>query len=492
MGSPRRAVLTVLVAGLLAGAAGGLPSAMAADPNPCTDTDAGLDPACLPEGTAGQLLRQACDYQWVEELCAPTRLPDPGYRTDADPSPGQPLVQRVGAVHEHSSYSDGSPPSIPRDYFQAGRTGQNGNGTGVQLDFMLSSEHSDNTQIPITTAPSCLDPAGALACAQLTSNQQYWKWPATLRQAEAASDASFTAARGFEWTNDYFNHMNVYFSRNFRNVKIDGSYLSMGVMWDWLRRPADQGGGDDGLVTFNHPGGNPSLSPFDGDLPHNQLLAQIGNGNWNDLAYVPDADDRVAGMEVKGGDDLEWYVKALTRGWHIGPVGQEDEAEGKWASSADAKTLILTRGRSARDYYFALQNQRTVSVVDALVSGAPGTKAAVPVISFYANGKSVQDPGATLLGSAIERRGRQRLVFEASGLPAGSRVALVSDTGAPAQLGAVSPGGTVKVSANRLTPAAGEDWYFAVVCPASAGSACGTDQSYVAVTAPIWLRAPAG
>ena len=125
--------------------------------------------------------------------------------------------------------------------------------------------------------------------------------------------------RGFEWTNDYFNHMNVYFSTNFANVKIDGSYASMDFFWNWLREPVTKGGGADGLVTFNHPGGDPHLTPFDGGFPHTKVLAQFpGGGNWNDLAYVPDVDDRVAGMEVNGGDDIEWYVKALTKGWHIG------------------------------------------------------------------------------------------------------------------------------------------------------------------------------
>jgi hypothetical protein len=496
MGFRRRALLAVLVAGFVVGTAG-LQAGMAAEPvapDPCTDTDAGLDPACLPEGTAGHLLRQACDYQWVEELCASTRLEDPGYVAHTDPSSGQPLVQRVGAVHEHSSYSDGDPSGIPADYFTAGRTGINGNGSGVQLDFIFSSEHSDNAQIPITTAATCADPMGAgpIPCNQVDEGDHYWKWPATLRQAREGSDATFTGVRGFEWTNDYFNHMNVYFSRNFRNVKIDGSYLSMDVMWNWLRRPADQGGGDDGLVTFNHPGGDPALTPFDGGQPHNQLLAQLGNSNWNDVAYVPDVDDNVAGMEVRNGDDLAWFLKALTKGWHIGPVGQEDEHGKNWASANDSKTLILTRGRSPRDYYFAMQRHRTVTIGDALVNGAPGTPAVVPTIYFYANGKSVQDRKATLLGSTIERAGRQRLVFEATGLPSGARLALLSNTGVPVPLGAAGTDGAVRVSASRLTPVVGEDWYFVVVCPAESGAACGTDESYVAATAPIWLRAPAG
>ena len=36
--------------------------------------------------------------------------------------------------------------------------------------------------------------------------------------------------RGFEWTNDYYNHLGVYFSRNVVNAKIDGSYLDMSYL----------------------------------------------------------------------------------------------------------------------------------------------------------------------------------------------------------------------------------------------------------------------
>ncbi len=466
--------------------------------NRCTDPDMAFDATCVvPDGSFGHLLRLVCYLVWVEPLCAPTRFPDPGYRATTDPTPWQPLVQRVGAVHEHSGYSDGDPAMAPRDYYKAARTGHNtadsGGDTGVRLDFMFSSEHSDNAEIPITTAEACLQPAYLLACAHLTENDHYWKWPAALRQAMEATDPSFTAVRGFEWTNDYFNHMNVYFSTNFRNVKTDGSYLSMNVMWDWLRKPVDRGGGADALLTFNHPGGWPALTPFDGDLPHNQLLATLpGGSNWNDMAYVPDVDARVAGIEVNGGDDIEWYVKGLARGWHIGPVAAEDEHQREWATSADGKTLILTRGTAPADYYFAFQNHRTMAVNERLVNGAPGQKAIVPTMYFYADGANVQDAAATVLGGTIKAPGSHTLRFDATGLPPGSRLAMVSNTtgaqAAPTQLGAADADGTAAVGVVRNSPATDESWYFVVVCPADAGTECGRNQNYLAVTAPIWLR----
>ena len=499
---------------ILAAVVGALAVGMDADASDaCTEPGRDpLAPECLAEGTVGHLHRQACDYQWVEEICASTRFPDPGYSTDVDLSPGQPLELRVGAVHEHSSYSDGDPDAIPADYFRAGRTGHNvadaGGDTGVKLDFMFSSEHSDNTQIPITTSRDCIDPEQPdrflLACGHFGGGDHYWKWPATLRQANEGTERSatgeytgFTGIRGFEYTNDYFNHLNVYFSNNFRNVKIDGSYLSMDVFWDWLREPVAEGGGADGLVTFNHPGGDPKLTPFDDGLPHTQLLAQtLGGGNWNDVAYVPDVDDNVVGMEINGGDDIDWYVRALTNGWHIGAFAAEDEHQLEWSTSNDGKTLILTRGRSPKDYYFAVRNHRTIAIRAPLVDGAPGTDAIYPAMEYYADGgggHGVNSPNASPLGSTVTGPGTHHLNFDVTGLPAGSRVAMVSNTtdgqSSPIQLGTAGANGFGKFTHTAKAPASGEDWYFVVVCSAAGDAPCGSDQNYSAVTAPIWLAA---
>jgi hypothetical protein len=500
---------------------GGAPAAIAAD---CTDPSGALDLSCVAGGSVNSLVRELCDFQWVDGVCEQYLPAGPQYESDDDPSPGAPLVQLVGAVHNHSGYSDGDPTSIPADYYRAGRTGHNvadvGGDTGVILDFMFGSDHSENERLPITTAAVCVDPAGIpdalaqldligavppLACNHIAeTNDQYWKWAATLRQAIEGTEVSptgdyagFTGVRGFEWTNDYFNHMNVYFSRNVVNAKTDGSYVSMDAMWNWLRTPVERGGGADARVSFNHPGGDPHLSPFDAGLPHTRLLAETkGGANWNDVAYVPDVDERVAAMEVNGGDDIEWYVKALTKGWHIGAVANEDEHQREWSTSSEGKTLVVTRGRGPRDYYFAVEHQRTVAIREELVNGAPGTKVVVPTIWFYADGSGpggagVQDPAATLLGGTITGGQDHTLHLELSGLPAGSRVALVSNTTGgqtwPIPLGAADASGAFTASRVVTRPLTGESWYFAVVCPADTGVTCGTDQRYSAVTAPIWL-----
>lgn len=471
-------------------------------------------PAQLPDPTdivtAG--VRQVCELQWIAGVCELTEYPEPQYRSNENPSPGQPLTQRVGAVHNHSGYSDGDPTSRPADYFTAAHTGHNvadaGGDTGVRVEYLMSSEHSENEKLPVTTAAECINLAAIpdklaaldllavppLSCSNVTQPDHYRKWDETLAQAVDATEfvdgayTGFTAMRGFEWTNDYFNHLGVYFSRNVVNAKADGSYVSMDQFWNWLRQPAEAGGGSDALVVFNHPGGNPALTPFDGDLVINQVLADTaGNGNWNNIAYIADVDERVAGIEVNRGDDLSWFIKALTKGWHLGPVAAEDEHQREWSSTIDGKTLMLTGGRSPRDYYYAFSQHRTVAVSPDLVGGEPGELAVVPQVLFWANGTSVDDPAATVLGGTLDGAAAT-LEFSASGLPAGSQVVLWSNTSpTPIPIGTASPSGAFRSSTPVTASGATEDWWFVTTCDADVET-CGVDEDYGTVTAPIWVR----
>ncbi|HCS28892.1 MAG TPA: hypothetical protein DIW43_15645, partial [Spongiibacteraceae bacterium] len=472
----------------------------------CSNLSTGIDPQCLATGNAAHVVRTLCDYQWQSEFCQSFAFADPEYKGGESNGP---LVLRTGAVHEHSGYSDGDPAMRPADYFRAGRIGHNttddGNGdSGVILDFMWSSEHSDNEKLPVTTAAVCAETFASpsadtintfLSCSNAEQNDQYFKWQATLEQASAATErdgqdyVGFTALRGFEWTNDFYNHMNVYGSTNIINAKNDGSYASMNFMWDWLRTPVNEGGGADALVAFNHPGGNPSLTPFDSG---HDILNTAGSANWNDLAYIPDVDDNVVAMEVRGGDDIEFYVKALTRGWHIGPVDAEDEHQREWANTSDGKTLIMTRGRKPQDYYAALKNRRTIAIHQSVVGGEPGTPAQTPSLLYWANGQNIDSGKA--LGSIIEDLPtpipQHILNIQASNLPANATLALVTNTRSgqanPISLGVAANDGSFATQRAINHPAGGQDWYFVVACPANENN-CGSNRNHILVSAPIWF-----
>ena len=466
-----RAARFVLPALLLGAVAVPVTTARAAD-DACLSPDSQFAPTCVPEAAALNLARQVCDYEYAPG-CDLTAFADPGYAVDADPNPDAPRQWMVGAVHEHSGYSDGDIRSVPRDYFEAARDGTN----GMVLDFLFSSEHSDNASITPTTNAECLTggPDAFVTCGHFTDNSFYWKWPATLKQAtESSVTGGFTGIRGFEWTNDVYNHMNVFFSTNFRNVKVDGSYLSMQRMWEWLQTPVAEGGGADGLVTFNHPGSNPKLSPFDGGFPHTEVLASTGIANWNELEYIPEVDARVVGMEINGGEDIAYYVQALQNGWHIGAVAAEDHHGTSWASPSMHKTLILTGGRTPQDYYWAFSQRRTVAVHNDLLAGG-----VAPTIDFTADG------GAHVLGSRVDAEpgSTHTLSVSTAGLPTDARVALIgSEAGQTAPI-PVPADGSVEVTTD------GDDWWFAVVCVGGDASVpCGSDTNYSMVTAPIWFE----
>lgn len=251
-------------------------------------------------------------------------------------------VELIGSLHEHSGFSDGTVGTTPRDYFAAGKA--------LDLDFVGASEHSDNADLPLTANTDCLSPQfpECLVPDQEQPQDVIRKWDATLVQARLASDASFTAFRGFEWTSDRFGHINVFFSRHDLNAKTtDGYVLSMESLWTWLATRPELGGGADGLVVFNHPGREDAIHS---NVPDPACA-------FNDFEYRAAFDRRVVGIEVFGKADHAydsdngapaqgWYAYALDQGWHVAPVGAEDEHGTRWGQPQRAKTVLIARDRS--------------------------------------------------------------------------------------------------------------------------------------------------
>lgn len=285
----------------------------------------------------------------------------------SEPAPDD-LQHYRGAMHEHSSYSDGDIYSIPADYYAMGR--ERG------LDFMASSEHSDTLDdgVFIAVGGDCFStPDGLLTCLTPVRDDTLAKWEATAIQTEAASNRDFLAIRGFEWTSDRFGHINVYFSHNFTNAKTDAGYVAtMESFWDWFTRaptavsafggsatsPVPFGGGGDGLAHFNHP----SSKCLDGGDQ---------GCNWNDYTLIPDAVDRLFGMELyNGGGRRDQFaldfVRALDKGWRLSPVGVEDEHGIEWGQAHLAKTITLATELSNAAFKQAWLNRRTYAVIGDL------------------------------------------------------------------------------------------------------------------------------
>lgn len=380
-----------------------------------------------------------------------------------DNSAAAAYVALKGSLHEHSGYSDGRPGTEPRDYFAAGR--EHG------LDFMGGTEHSDNADIPPTVTDACLDFEAFPQCLVADNDNPadaFRKWDATLEQARAASDAGFTAFRGFEWTSDRFGHINVFFSRHDWNAKTTEGYaVSMESFWAWFTTRPELGGGADGLGVFNHPGREDQV---EGSVPNLDPAYA-----FNDFEYRPEADLRMVGIEAFGKDDDTydvmngapaggWYAYALDKGWHVGAIGAEDEhsnGEGlEWAKPSRAKTLLIARDRSEGALREALFARR-----------------------FYAVAHHHND---------------LRLTFTADGQPMGSRLARAAGsevllsgrvTAGMADVhhvDLVTAGGTVLATqagpaiTARVVAEAAERWYYF--------RAVRADGHPIAYSAPVWIR----
>jgi hypothetical protein len=377
---------------------------------------------------------------------------DPAHTT-ADPRIPGSLKAYVGAMHEHSGYSDGWAGSTPQDFYRSGRD--------HGLDFVFGSDHSDTTDVPVVVNDGCTDPTATPGCVggdNDTPTNSMSKWEATAVQARAATSPTFTAARGFEWTSDRFGHISVYFSRNDTNAKVDGGYASMATFYDWLARRPDAGGGADGLAVFNHPDAK-KLQGVGGSDP------QV---NWDDLAYVPAADRQMVGIEVYNDVEFDrygpWYDHALDNGWHVGAIGAEDLGHRRtddWGGPAYGKTVVLATDRSQAAYQAAMQERRFYAVVDTRTR-----------LTFLADGAP--------MGSRLTR-------------PAGTPVLVTASVAAPAAAGTVKlelvgPGGAVlatgapggSLTATITTPASGELWAYVRATDANG--------HHIAYGSPVWLR----
>lgn len=310
------------------------------------------------------------------------------------PSSAEPTyLSLVGALHEHSGYSDGWPGSTPATYYASAK--------GYGLDFLGAGEHSDSTDLPLVVSEECLTPAAA-ECALADKAQplnSFRKWDATKEYADAATDETFVGFRGFEWTSDVFGHINVYFSSHDANAKIDGGYgATMDTFYEWFTRDAALGGGSDGLATFNHPGAKCRLGESHPTC------------NWNDFAYRAEIDERMVGLEVyndtKDYGSTGYYVRALDKGWHVGAIGAEDlghRRSDNWGGPQWAKTVILATARTSTAIQEALRARRFYAIrtpdvrLDFSIGGAAmGSRLSLEVGQAFALQASTNRPGATI------------------------------------------------------------------------------------------------
>src|SRR5690606_13955327 len=118
--------------------------------------------------------------------------------------------------------------------------------------------------------------------------------------------------------------------------------------------------------------------------------------------------------------------------------------------------------------------------------------ATYPKVLLWADGASVDDPAATVLGGTVVGGGPHSLEVDASELPPGAQAVLVSDAlDHPLPIGTADAEGRLRTSTRVTAPGTGEHWWFLALCQPDA-TACGTAADTNLATAPIWFTAGAG
>lgn len=233
----------------------------------------------------------------------------------ADDTPTQegPWKTYLGNMHCHTGFTDGSnTPNYAYDYARY----------VAKMDFLGITEHSNLFDDTFDASVSR-------------------KWRDVKRFAEEKTeDGKFLALTGSEttWYNQ-FGHMNIYGADFFLNP-YELRYNDTSLYYERLKefpRVINQ---------WNHPWscGNRHLDmfePYDPELDAVMYTIEINSIEWTVM------------------DGLSYYIHALDMGWHVSPVGSQDNHKPNWGTENDIRTGIVVRRLTKADFYDAIRNHRT-------------------------------------------------------------------------------------------------------------------------------------
>ncbi len=258
----------------------------------------------------------------------------------------EPLQLLFGDLHNHTLLSDGA--GDPRTAFAMMRA--------AGLDFAALTDHASIPHHALETAIDAADypddEARALArLAPHSLDDEGWLLTGELAD-EADEPGVFTAFRGFEWTEPWLGHANVWFSEQFQHVhtpaRIDGLHR-------WL---ADQA--PEALFGYNHPGREPGLFAdysFDPVVAPRMVSLEVFN-RYSDFLFEgwlggghSSPDRRLPRLGVATGvGRMQRRARPLVRTHRQGPygiVGNGALAAGHPRGTAGATELRDPRGRTS-------------------------------------------------------------------------------------------------------------------------------------------------
>lgn len=302
-----------------------------------------------------------------------------------------------GDLHNHSLFSDGA--GDPEYAFLQMRA------AGLDVAALTDHDSIPRHQVDFLD-PADYPDAAALALAQTAPHSlEETGWERTAQLADAADvPGEFTAIRGFEWTEPWLGHANVWFSSGHLHVSTPGRVAGL---HEWLAESEP-----DALFGYNHPGREP--------------------GRFGDFAMTPELVPRLVALEMFNRYDDYLFqgwadgrpsplVTCLDAGWRPGLVGVSDEHSRSYGLAGKGRTGIWAREHSRAGVREALLGRRTYATrevglrLDATLDGVR--------------------MGGTLRPDGRRRQLAVDLAFDPAGPPGSQRVQLQllgsGPTGAP-------------------------------------------------------------
>ncbi|HVN12786.1 MAG TPA: hypothetical protein VMT69_11885 [Kineosporiaceae bacterium] len=247
----------------------------------------------------------------------------------------------VGDLHNHTTLSDGagSPEAAYRQMREAG------------LDVAALTDHasiprSRRDELGLHQYPD----AEALAVARMMPRSfDEAGWVRTGELADAVDvPGTFTAIRGFEWTEPWLGHVNVWFSDDYVDVGTPGSMAGLFAFLADREQKA--------LFGYNHPGREGGLyEAF--EVPPDADSAGLST-RMVALEAFNRADDYLFGLGGPRGSDSA-LVACLDAGWRPGLVGCSDEHGPSFGLAGRGRTGLWVREHSREGVQEALTDRRT-------------------------------------------------------------------------------------------------------------------------------------
>ncbi len=347
-------------------------------------------------------------------------------RSRLEASPGgdaDPVTLVFGDLHNHSLHSDGR--GDPEQAFEQMRAA----GLDVAaLTDHASIPHADLDALGLHHYP---DPEAVEVGRSAPRSFDAAAWERTGELADKHDvPGEFTALRGFEWTEPWLGHVNVWFSDTYLPVTTPGALQGLE---DWLNREEPEA-----LYGYNHPGREPGRlagfavpdDPQDAGpaLARRMVAVEVFNRTLDFLFGGHDRGDRSP------------IVDCLDEGWRPGLIGCSDEHGRSYGLAGKGRTGLWVREHSRQGVREALLARRTFATrevglrLDATLDGVR-MGSAMPAGHAPDGGHEL---AVDLAGSAYEGRPVELQVLSSGGPDAdgGREVAVLARI--PARAGEVT------------------------------------------------------